>query len=407
MLGATLEMLYEAPRPPKRADMKQSLRTCLGRTLTLVTSALLALIFICRWIRGRGKGIEPPQSVLLVRLDLMGDIVNGLSAAHAARHQWPNAHIAYLAPPPWREIVDCCSAVDETIALDPAAVTHWPACLDPRRWVALFRALRGLRRRRFDIAVSIYGPIAGTFVALSGATERRGYRQESPPFSFDISLPGNRCNGGLHETELATQLIGSTAPSWRTVDRSESFKLPAVLEHVKRPLVIVHTGSSHGDAKRWEHDHWAHTLAEICEAGATVALVGLPAADTEDPSLTSSIAGLIDLTNQTTLEMLIGTLATADLVISTDSGPAHLARATGTRVIALHGPTDVNLHGPGDPSSISLRVDVPCGPCYDFRTVATCTYDDTLCMKWLDPARVIAAARTALAKAGYEHASNL
>ena len=127
--------------------------------------------------------------------------------------------------------------------------------------------------------------------------------------------------------------------------------------------------------------------------GATVALVGLAGDRALVRRLQAAIHSLIDLTGETSLEMLMGTLQAADLVISTDSGPAHLARALGTRVIALHGPTDAALHGPGDPACTALRVDLPCGPCYDFRHVATCQFGDTLCMEWLHPDRVVGTAR--------------
>ncbi len=338
-----------------------------------------------------------PASILLVRLDLMGDVVNGLSAAHAAHRRWPRAHVAFMAPPQWRAIVDRCSAVNEAIPLDPATVTHWPACLDPQRWGHLLRALLRLRARRFDLAVSIYGPIAGTVVALSGARERRGYRREAPPFSFDRPYDGERRNGGAHESELAARLLDGARPPWRTIDRIDDLPLPRALAGISRPLVVAHAGAAHGDAKRWREEHWERALAELAAGGATVAVVGLAGDRALARRLHGSVHNLIDLTGETSLETLMGALQTADLVISTDSGPAHLARALGARVIALHGPTDTALHGPGDPACAALRVDMPCGPCYDFRRVATCEFGDTLCMEWLDPGRVVGAARSMLA----------
>ncbi len=377
--------------------MKRQTRAVLGRIIAALLVPLLGAIVLWRKTLGVGSDRGEPRSVLLVRLDLMGDVVNGLQAAHAARRKWPGAHIAFMAPPQWRAIVECCTAVDETIGLDPAVVTHWPACLDPRRWWNLLRALMSLRRRRFDLAVSIYGPIAGTVVALSGGRERRGYRREAPPFSFDRAIVGERRNGGPHESELAARLIGDDLPTWRTIDRTDDLPVPSALAGIGRPLVVAHAGAAHGDAKRWREEHWERTLAELAAGGATVALIGLAGDRALARRLQGSVHCLIDLTGETSLESLMGTLQAAELVISTDSGPAHLARALGTRVVALHGPTDTALHGPGDPSCTALRVDMPCGPCYDFRRAATCQFDDTLCMEWLHPDRVVDAARSMLA----------
>ncbi len=379
--------------------MKRRARALLGQIVSAGLVPVLAWMRLWRVARGGPGPMAEPQSVLLVRIDLMGDVVNGLSAAHAARQRWPSAHIAFLAPPRWRAIVDRCSAVDETIAIDPGEITHWPACLDAGRWIRVFGALRQVRARRFDVAVSIYGPIAGTVVALSGARERRGYRREAPPFSFERAFDGGRDNGGPHETELATALVEASAPTWHTVDQIGDLPMPEALEGFGRPLVVAHAGASHGDAKRWRETHWEQALKSIADEGSTVSFVGLSADAPMATRMALAVPGLIDLTGETSIELLMGTLFTADLVISTDSGPAHLARALGTRVIALHGPTDVALHGPGDPSCVALRVDIPCGPCYDFREAATCAFGDTLCMQWLAPDAVGRAARSMLATA--------
>ena len=302
-----------------------------------------------------------------------------------------------MAPPQWRAIVDRCSAVDETIALDPAAVTHWPACLDLRRWARLLGALHAVRKRRFDLAVSIYGAIAGTFAALSAARERRGYRREAPPFSFDRAFDGSRRNGGPHETELAARLVDGAQAPWRTIDRVDDLPDAPRIRRRRaaasrgacrgRPTATPNAGARSTGSARWPR---------LGRAARTVVLVGLAGDRALARKLQASVQNLIDLTGETSLEMLMGTLRAADLVISTDSGPAHLARALGTRVIALHGPTDAALHGPGDPTCAALRVDLPCGPCYDFRHIATCQFGDTLCMEWLQPDRVVGTARSML-----------
>ncbi len=376
--------------------MKRRARSLIGLVVEAGLTPVFAVMKLWRTVHGRTSSAAEPRSVLLVRLDLLGDVVNGLSVAHAARRRWPGAHIAFMAPPQWRAIVERCSAVDEMIALDPGEVTHWPACLDVGRWVRLAHALVRARARRFDVAVSIYGPIAGTFVALSGARERRGYGCEAPMFSFECTFGGGRDNGGPHETKIATALVEADAPTWQTVDRVDDLPVPKALTGVPRPLIVAHAGTSHGDAKRWPDAQWKHALKAIADDGASIAFVGLSADAPLARKLASEVPNLIDLTDETTLELLMGTLRTADLLISVDSGPAHLARALGSRVVALHGPTDVALHGPGDPSCVALRVDIPCGPCYDFREVATCAYEDTLCMQWLAPDTVVCAARSIL-----------
>ncbi|MBM4436606.1 MAG: glycosyltransferase family 9 protein [Actinobacteria bacterium] len=373
--------------------MNRRLRRLAGQALTAVLAVAFAGIALARWARRRAPRTQP-RSVLLVRFDLMGDVVNGLGAAWDARARWPEARISFMAPPAWTPIVRRCSAADEVLAFDGGAVTHWPQAVNPAAWWRAVAVIRSIRRRRFDLAVSLYGGIAGTVVALSGARERVGYRTEAPPFSFDRPLPGRRRNGGPHESLLAARLVSDAQPPWRTLDRTAGLSLPAALRAASRPLVVAHPGATHGRAKRWPSEHWRSALRALAaETGATMVIAGVRADAALGAELAASAPGTIDLTGRTTLDELMAVLHVADLVISVDSGPAHLARAMGTRVLALHGPTDVHLHGPGDPSCQALRVEIPCGPCYSFRGPAECAFGDRLCMEWLAPERVVQAAR--------------
>ena len=373
--------------------MRYRVRTALGRLVWVGLTPILAVMALRRKL---GGGVGPdwtPASVLIVRLDLMGDVVNGLSTAAAARRRWPHAHVAFAAPPRWCPIVTRCSAVDEVIAFDPASLTHWPRAFNLAAWVEALRALRRIRRRRFDLAVSVYGPIAGVLVALSGARRRVGYRSEAPPLSLDRSLTGRRVNGGAHEAALATRLVADADPVWQPVDRTDGLPSPAAIRGAARPLIVAHAGASHGAAKRWPESHWLEALDRLrARTDGAIAVVGTDEDGPFGRRASAAVPGVIDLVGQTTLDELIGVLRTADLVISTDSGPAHLARALGAKVLALHGPTDIDVHGPGDPRSRAVRVDIPCGPCYDFRGPARCSYGDVLCMRWLAPARVVDAA---------------
>ena len=361
--------------------MKPRLRAWLGRVL----SFSLTLGFGLRRMIGRRRTPPAaPRLVLIVRFDLMGDVVNGLSAAMAARARWPQAHLAFMGPQAWQPIVRRCPAVDEVIPFDGGAVTHWPAVLDARAWARAARVLRAVRARRFDVAISVYGPIAGTVVALSNARWRVGYGGEAPRWSFDQALPGRRRNGGPHEAAMATRLIHDSAPVWHTVAVQPKAGPVTTLQ---RPLVVLHPSAAHGSAKRWPAEHWGALAREMAPRVGALAVVGL---DDARPTarLMAKSAAVTDLTGETSLEELIDVLAQADVVVSADSGPGHLARALGRRVVMLYGPTDIAVHGPGDPNCHALRVDLPCGPCYSFDRPSECRFGDVLCMRWLSPERV-------------------
>jgi ADP-heptose:LPS heptosyltransferase len=357
--------------------MKHQGRIFIGAILRILFGLVFGITSIPR--RNRNRPTEP-LSVLIVRFDLMGDIVNALSAALAARERWPNASIVFMAPPRWKPIIDRCESVDEILAFDAGQLTHWPTVLNVRAWFSALRMLKNVRARHFDIACSVYGPVAGVVVALSGAAWRVGYQKEAPFCSFDEPIAGYRKNGGPHEAALATRIVADTHPSWNVLSKGAS---PDERITANRPHVLIHPGSSHGAAKRWPVQNWTECARLIQARAGQLTVVGLSDSSVVAHALTTAGIASSNRCGQTSLNELMDVLEDADVVISTDSGPGHLARALGTPVVMLHGPTDISIHGPGAPNCRPLRVYIPCGPCYNFERSAECQYADALCMHWL------------------------
>ena len=375
-----------ATRNPDR--LKRRLRAWLGVALSALLSVMFGIIMLRRRVMGQASP-QDPKRVLLVRCNaLMGDLINGLSAAYAVRRRWPNARVTFVTPPAWKPLASRCSAIDEVVGFDCGAITHMPACLNPVSWWRSWRMVKVMRDGNFDVAVSLYGHIAGIVVGLSGATQRIGYASEAPPLCFDDAVAGSRRNGALHEAKLVTALIAEQPPEWQVIDRTNNLTQPTGIG-TERPLIVLHPGATHGTAKRWPIEHWANLATRLRRSGVgTLAIVGLQRDHRIAVDIKVADPRSIDLTGCTDLDELMGVLYAADAVVSGDSGPAHLARAVGTPVVALHGPTDPVLHGPGDPRCVVLHTGVPCGPCYNFKEPAECQYGDILCMRWLEPAGV-------------------
>jgi len=86
--------------------------------------------------------------------------------------------------------------------------------------------------------------------------------------------------------------------------------------------------------------------------------------------------GVLDLSGQTDLPQLAAILSCLDLLITNDSGPMHLASATGTPVVALFGSTNPNATSPMGEHRI-IRREMACAPCLK----RVCPRGDTPCMK--------------------------
>jgi len=72
----------------------------------------------------------------------------------------------------------------------------------------------------------------------------------------------------------------------------------------------------------------------------------------------------LNLAGQTGLRELAALFSLANLVITTDTGPMHLAAAVQAPLIVLFGPTAPWRTGPYGNGHVILRKDLPCSPCF-------------------------------------------
>ena len=95
----------------------------------------------------------------------------------------------------------------------------------------------------------------------------------------------------------------------------------------------------------------------------------------------------INLGGQTSLLELACLYKKAQMVITTDSGPMHLAAAVETPVIALFGPTDPARTGPYGSGHTIIRTETACSPCF----LKKCPTKK--CMEDISPEQVFAAVK--------------
>jgi ADP-heptose:LPS heptosyltransferase len=104
------------------------------------------------------------------------------------------------------------------------------------------------------------------------------------------------------------------------------------------------------------------------------------------------------LAGQTSIQNMGALLKRADLLLSSDSGPAHIAAALGTAQATIFGPTDPAVYAPFSPRAVVLRHELPCSPCYRASATAECRFGHVNCMRQLLPGEVYEACLRLLQK---------
>ena len=241
-------------------------------------------------------------------------------------------------------------------------------------------------------------------MVLSGAQRRLGFSHENYPGFLTDSVTGQHWdeNDTKHEVDYCLELAqaaGATiTPEDRvphlTVDLQAQQQVEQLLQQEgiqpDKLLITCHVSSNNGYAKRWPVPYWSTLIDRLVrDDDVQIVLTGAPSdIPLVEAVLRHTHQRVYNLAGKTSLTQLAALYQRADLLITGDSGPMHIAAAVGTPLTAIHGPTDPALSGPVSPKATILRSDIWCSPCYNAKGPADCRFHTTQCMKNITPIHV-------------------
>ena len=174
--------------------------------------------------------------------------------------------------------------------------------------------------------------------------------------------------------------IAPSYPVPKMIAEPATFDVPTLQAKQKR--LILCPGAEFGPAKQWPASAYADVAQSVLEQGWQVLILGSQADAATGSVIVADIdpeqhADIHNLCGKTQLEDAIDLLATADTVISNDSGLMHIAAALQIPLIAIYGPTSPNFTPPLSDNSQAVQIEVDCGPCFQ----RTCPEQHHKCMK--------------------------
>ena len=330
--------------------------------------------------------------VLVVRAGALGDTLMATPVVTALRDAY-GAEVDFLASAPATPLLDGVPEIRHVYGL---AARNAPFWLSTEK-IGLARALR---REKYDLAVVLeHAPRYYTLVERAGVLRIIGFRLTK----FDPALHS------IANNLRAAGFADFANRSWRMLIAPADADWEAIRQIRQQhdgPLVGFHVGYGPAARKKnheqrlrgWPLLHFAEVGKWLLDHGAAIVLNGSEA-DRETVhrlALLLPREGVYDFTGQLTLRESVGLIRNLDLLVSVDSGPAHIAAALGTPLLVLWGPGILEQTRPvADQGPVDiLREAVPCAPCYGTPLMKTCR--DNICMQRITPARVIAAVETRL-----------
>jgi heptosyltransferase-2 len=333
---------------------------------------------------------------LIVKLAALGDVAMASALPEAIRRREPDARITWLCGGRVAELVRLFDGVSEVLTVDEVRLLR--GRLD-QRIGALLSVWRELAFRRFDAILMAHADRRYRSLVLPA---RAGHMRslEHAPSPRMLPIPG-RYYGDEYVRLLDDG--GSRGPIVGHSPLSDvRSRLPARRDSSAVGVVLVPGGTRNvlreSALRRWPVERYRAVAERLLDAGHEVTLIG----DAGDAWVRPSFVGVgvRDEIGAHGLGQTLAVMAAADLVISHDTGPLHLAQLVRAPLLALFGPTMPSQFVLDDTPATQViwgGATLACRPCYDGREFAACR--DNLCMQDI-PVSAVANRALAMLAAG-------
>lgn len=298
----------------------------------------------------------------------IGDAVMQIPALREIRRIFSGAHVTLVTRSWAQGIFADADFIDEILPFETSD--------------SAFKQAKMWRDRKFDAAILFTNSFESALVArLGNAKKRFGYRTDGRSFLLTDDFAVPVWKNARHEVFYYLNLVGEVEKFFFGASKisfgepkfelkvSEKRKDAAreILEKngadLSKKIVVFCPGATNSRAKRWRAESYAKLNDKFQnESGANVVLIG----DKSELEASKKVAEKserkpIILTGKTALSELVAVLSAGDLLVSNDTGPAHVAAALGTKTVVIFGPTNpLTTHPPG---AEIIRRDVACSPC--------------------------------------------
>jgi len=304
------------------------------------------------------------KKVLFFKPGAIGDLLHTLPALKALKRKFPAAQVTVVVSPGLESLIQGTPLADRVLVFDKTKFKKSP--LD------FIKFGSGLRTERYDLFVDMQPSLRSLLLRkLSNSKVQLVYRKQ---------VKGRTGDHRIHAAQNFMETLGPLGIN----EPVEDIELPLAPDAVmaveqlfsernidlSRPLIALNCSvGAARPARNWIPERFT-ILADriIDELGATVVFVG----GKEDQDLVKRVMGTmktkaVSFAGELSLELSAALLSKCRCLVSSDTGPLHLATAVKIPVIGLFGSTDPQRTGPIGKGHQVLSKSLPCVPCEEKR----------------------------------------
>ena len=338
--------------------------------------------------------------ILLLRTSALGDVVHVLPVLTALRRHFPEGKIGWVAEERVAPVLAGHPDLDELLVVRLDAWRRRPFASGTIRELRAF--LSALERFAPDVVLDLMGNHkAGVIAALTLSDHRIGFaaRHRREPSSA-VWISQGVVPRGTHAVDRALSLLDALGLPPEPADfggeklfREEPEAAREIFAARPEPYVLLHPGAGWAN-KVYPPAWWGRAARRLhAETGLPTWVATARGEEKLAAGVEAAGGGAVRVVPASDLPTLAALIRRARLMLGGDSGPTHLARALGTPVLMVMGPTDPARHGPHGQPGHAVFERLPCSFCYKRLSEAKA------CLLNIPPDRVAARAAEILAGA--------
>lgn len=300
----------------------------------------------------------------------IGDVAMATPALRALREQYGDAHIVGVMRPYVEQVLEGTSWLNECWRYDRRSSAGA---------LGASAVAQRMRSRDFDLAVLMPNSISSAWVAWLGRAKHRiGFGGWGRSLFLTTAIPRHTADRRPYSAVDHYLEIAEAAGASTSNRQLELSLTPCAREGACRvwkqfgwrdddSVVALNTGSAGALAKNWSIDSFRQVAQHFVQNGRSRVLVlcGPKERDSAQAIVRElnhpHVQGMHE--QDLSLGVMMGCIARSDLLISTDSGPRHLAAALGVPTVAIFGSIDQQWSHNYHAAEIGLQCRLKCGPC--------------------------------------------
>jgi ADP-heptose:LPS heptosyltransferase len=310
---------------------------------------------------------ESPRKVVLLRASRIGDFLCTTPAFRALRAALPHAEITMITLPLLQELVLRSPHLERFIAF-PGFPGIAEQFFDARKAISFFQHMQ---EEHFDLAIQLQGSgvYSNPFMLLLGARYTAGFvRSHDPAGRLDAALPWPETGHEIQRMLAMTSFLGIPSQGTATefpLTAEDIAHAQTLLARARPPLLGLHM-SARDATRRWPLSRFIEVAKNLSQRHhGTIVILG----EAEDYAQGEIVAHAIDrpclnLAGKTSLVVLGAVIAQLSVLVTNDTGPAHIAYALKAPTVTIFGSASPQAYAPLQSGPYRILVhDVPCRPC--------------------------------------------